>query len=113
MKKLISLVLTIILVLSVSIVAFADDTTPSKGYFSNSGLSKEEILEKKMERIDEMVKEGTLTEEKAAEYKKFIKERLETCEYPGQNRGTGKGMRLGFGRGKGTGRGLGRGPCCQ
>lgn len=65
-------------------------------------------LDKKKEILDQKVKDGTITQERAEEIYNTIKSNIENCDGTGQSKGTFKGLGLGLGRGNGLGQGLGR-----
>ncbi|AGB19577.1 alkyl sulfatase-like hydrolase [Thermoanaerobacterium thermosaccharolyticum] len=74
---------------------------------------KTALLKAKTDYVDQMVKSGTITEERAAEIKSLLKERIDACDGTGYG---GAGLGIGFGRsgmvgngyGKGHGLGIGR-----
>lgn len=111
MKKILG-VLSIVLVLGlVSTFAFAETTTPTKSTTQPSGVSIEEKeawfkekIESKKEQINEALKEGTITKEKAkiwndhfSDKEKFHKENgfMPACNGLGnRNHHGGKGGRM-------------------
>lgn len=66
---------------------------------------KREMLELKRERLNERVKDGTLTQEQADEFLATMEERKEYCN--GTQERMGKNMRAGFGGMMGNGQGNG------
>jgi|SRR5690554_4445156 len=66
---------------------------------------KREMLELKRERLNERVKDGTLTQEQADEFLATMEERQEYCN--GTQERMGKNMRAGFGGMMGNGQGNG------
>lgn len=79
---------------------------------------KKEILEIKQDILDEKVKNGTLTQERADEIIAALKENQENCDGTGsarvgQKMGAGFGGKNGGGMGKGQGSGLGFSGNCQ
>ncbi|MCX7884824.1 MAG: YckD family protein [Caloramator sp.] len=75
---------------------------------------KAEMLKNKKEILDQKVKDGTLTKEKADEILNAIKNNMASCDGTGSQRigqkyGIGFGRGQGRGLGNGVGRGLGRG----
>ncbi|SHJ77743.1 hypothetical protein [Paramaledivibacter caminithermalis] len=119
-KKLLTLTLGAALVLGSIGFAFAADdstvdtsTTFGRGngmMLYRSNLSVEELLKEKINIIDQMVREGKLTEEAGENYKKLITERMENCTTPGQNRDKNERLGIGFGRGRGFRQGLKENP---
>ncbi|QCX33288.1 DUF2680 domain-containing protein [Caloramator sp. E03] len=69
---------------------------------------KAEMLKSKKEILDERVKEGSLTQEKADEILNAIKNNMANCDGTGSQR---IGQKYGVGFGGGQGKGLGRGTC--
>ncbi|MCT4593475.1 MAG: hypothetical protein N4A57_04285 [Anaeromicrobium sp.] len=114
-KRIMSLVLGAILVVCSIGVAFAtqEDTQTNNGAMGQSGqnISVDELLKTKLDRIDELVKEGRFTKEKGEEYKKIITDRMNNCTNVGENRGKYERLGIGFGKGKGLGQGKGQRPC--
>lgn len=97
-KKLLVLTLSLGLLVLGASSAFADDTTYRNGHmFYDSGKTVEEIHALKIERIDQLVKDGTITAEKGEEYKKAIVERQSTCDSLGANRDDHERLGIGFG----------------
>lgn len=81
------------------------------GYSSRlylSGQSPEELLNTKIEIIDQMVKDGKITLEKAEELKAILTERMNNCDGLGSNRENNERLEIGFGRLGGVGQGRGR-----
>ncbi len=71
---------------------------------------KAEMLKQKKAILDQRVKDGTLTQERADEIYKAIEANQAICEGTGSARmGAGMGAGFGGGRGMGGGSGLGRG----
>jgi hypothetical protein len=96
--------------------AEVDNTTVSQTFARGNGLrmytnasSVEELLKQKVDLIDQMVKDGRLTEEAAENYKKLITERMENCTTIGENRNSNERLGIGFGRGMGLGNNQGQG----
>ncbi|WP_425447786.1 DUF2680 domain-containing protein [Dethiothermospora halolimnae] len=106
MKKVLSVSLLLVLVLSVGTVTFAAADGDAPDWFND-------MLEWRRDRIDEAVENGTITEEQA----EYWNERMEYMEeyhnengfdFPaGCHGGYGRGMGRGFGRGNGQGFGPG------
>lgn len=67
---------------------------------------KNALLKQKTDYIDQMVKNGVITEERAAELKSLIKERINACDGTGNG---GAGLGIGFGRNGMSGNGYGKG----
>lgn len=79
---------------------------------------KKEVLEIKKDILDEKVKNGTLTQERADEIMAALKENQENCDGTGsarvgQKMGAGFSGKNGVGMGKGQGSGLGFSGTCQ
>lgn len=120
-KKIVTLTLGAILVLGSIGVAFAADantdtettnTTFARGngmMLYASDLTVEELLNEKIDRIDQLVSDGSITEEQGEEYKTLITERMASCTVPGENRDSNERLGIGFGKGNGRGNGQGRG----
>ncbi|QXM06850.1 hypothetical protein [Crassaminicella indica] len=124
-KRIITLALGALLVVSSIGFSFAaeGDTQTRETYgrggmrLSTQNLSVDELVKVKLERIDELVKEGRFSKEKGEEYKKIITERMKDCSTVGENREKHERLGIGFGRGfgqgrgakDGSGRGMGRG----
>lgn len=112
-KKLLVLTLSLGLLLVGATSAFADDTATygnGNGHmFYQSDLTVEERLALKIERIDQLVADGTITAEKGQEYKLLMTERSATCDGLGTNRDDHERLGLGLGAGNGSGNGTGRG----
>ncbi len=96
--------------------AEATETTTNQDFTRGNGLrlystanSVEELLQEKLELIDQMVEDGKLTKEAGENYKAIITERMEDCETIGANRSTNDRLGIGFGRGMGLGNRQGRG----
>lgn len=68
---------------------------------------KSQMLEQKKAMLDQRVKDGKITQEKADEIYSLIKEKAENCD--GLGAGMGNGMRMGKRMGKGNGMGNGNG----
>ncbi|OPJ56293.1 DUF2680 domain-containing protein [Alkalithermobacter paradoxus] len=100
MKKMITFVLASLIVLSISVVSFADAKTETPEWFKD-------MINWKRERITEAVREGKITEERAKEMNERLDERIKYHEENGFNfpEDCGKGkrgfrkMNRGFGRG--------------
>lgn len=125
-KTILTLALAGILTVGGTVLAFADEATSTAGRrgcadgvtkvqeLIDNGVSFEDaklqMMDEKIAKIDEAVKNGTMTEEKANELKAQLKERTESCTTPGENRNNGEGgMGLGLGKGNGNGKGMGKG----
>lgn len=67
---------------------------------------KKAMLQERTDYIDQMVKDGILTEERAKEIKDLLKKRINACDGTGN---CGAGLGIGYGRGNGFGRGRGAG----
>ncbi|WP_434577539.1 alkyl sulfatase-like hydrolase [Thermoanaerobacterium thermosaccharolyticum] len=67
---------------------------------------KNALLKAKTDYVDQMVKSGTITEERAAEIKSLLKERIDACDGTGYG---GAGLGIGFGRSGMVGNGYDRG----
>ncbi|WP_434639640.1 alkyl sulfatase-like hydrolase [Thermoanaerobacterium thermosaccharolyticum] len=67
---------------------------------------KNALLKAKTDYVDQMVKSGTITEERAAEIKSLLKERIDACDGTGYG---GAGLGIGFGRSGMVGNGYGKG----
>lgn len=118
MKKMFFLAIALVTVMTLGSLggyAYAeDDIRPiyGAGYSSRlylSGQSPEELLKTKIEFIDQMVKDGKITSERAEELKNIITERMSSCDGLGSNREDNERLGIGFGRLGGTGQGRGRG----
>ncbi len=107
MKKTIVLSIVALLVLSISVISFAESKVDTPNWFK-------EMITWKKEQINEAVKEGNITKEEAQVYTQRI-ENMEKYheengfDFPngcrmGQNNGNG----LGRGAGSGCGNGFGR-----
>lgn len=111
-KKLLILTLSLGLLAIGATSAFADSTDVyGRGHMLfDSGKTVEEIQALKIERIDQLVKDGNLTAEEASKYKELIKERQATCDGLGTNRDDNERLGMGFGNGlkDGTGNATGR-----
>lgn len=83
---------------------------------------KQKMLEDKKEKINQKVKDGIITQEKADEFIKQLEENVKNCDPSnparlgqklnmrfGNGNGKGKGMGQGNGQGRGLGRGMGQG----
>lgn len=127
------LVLTLVGILTVggSVMAFADDTKVNSENnnaktkietLMEEGASFEEakstMLKSKLERVDEALKNRTITQERADEIKTEITERVGNCTTPGENKGEkpkyglNKNMKQngnGIGKGNGNKNGAGMG----
>ncbi|MEF9952752.1 MAG: hypothetical protein RR840_08190 [Clostridium sp.] len=68
---------------------------------------KAETLKLKKDRLDQMVKDGTITQDEANKMLQSIKEKQANCNGDGQNKGIGKGLGKGMGMGKGNCQGMG------
>lgn len=131
MKKIIVLTLISISLLGTAVV-FAD--SPAEIFASIKGVSTEEaytqrgngktfgrlaseegfldqfkkkVYDAKKEVIEQRVKDGKLTQEKAQEFLDAYESRMESCT--GTPARLGKGLGMGFGNGNGGGKGMGFG----
>lgn len=68
-----------------------------------------EMLEMKRDRLTARVKAGVMTQEKADEIMKTIRDRQESCDGTGAGQGTKRGQGAGFGFREGDGKGAGFG----
>ncbi len=88
----------------------AETVSAGKGMqLHQQGLTQEEALTSKMERIDELVEAGRFTSEQGEAFKEMMKERMGLCD--GTNdRDSKERMGVGFGRtaDKGEFKGLGQ-----
>lgn len=118
MKKMFFLAIALVAVMTLGSLggyAYAEsDVRPiyGAGYSSRlylSGQSPEELLKTKIELIEQMVKDGKITLERAEELKAIITERMSNCDGLGTNRENNERLGIGFGRLSGAGQGRGRG----
>lgn len=140
-RKMLALALAVVMALSVSVTGFAAAySTPAEAAAGVTGKTLEEVLaeratgktfgtiakdagkleefkdavlEIKKERLEELVKAGSITQADADEILAIIKERQAICDGTG-NAGGGLGLGMGRGTGRGAsgagaGRGAGRG----
>ncbi|SMP65639.1 hypothetical protein [Anoxynatronum buryatiense] len=102
MKKVLQVAAVSLLVVGLSAsMAFAD--TPGRGNANGAQLrdmtsSVEERLNFKLERIDELVNLGRLTEAQAVEFKALITERMENCTSDAIGQNVKDPLSIGFGR---------------
>lgn len=136
MKKVLTGILAVIMTLGMTVTGFAAAySTPAEAAAGVTGRSieevvsqrqdgqtygtianeagkleefKEAVLEIKEERLQELVKDGSITQSDADEILAVIKERQAICDGTG-NSGAGLGLGLGGGYGMGAGRGNGGG----
>jgi hypothetical protein len=95
-------VLTIISIVGVAGIVYAETQKPTAG-------NKTQMLEQKKAVLDQRVKDGKLTQEKADEIYNAIKSNQATCDGTGSAQ-IGKKYGVGFGMGQGAGKGMGK---CQ
>ncbi len=69
---------------------------------------KVQMLEQKKARLDQMVKDGTITQQRADEIYNAIKTNQESCDGTGSAK-IGRNNGIGLGKGQGSGCGMGRG----
>lgn len=122
-KSIITLTMAGMLAVGGSVLAFADDAYRYYcNYKGNSAIesimeeegvtfeaAKEIMLNNKVQRIDDLVEKGVLNSEEGENIKVELKENIENCDVPGENRQEGNGYGLGLGNGNGNGNGLGHG----
>lgn len=109
MKKIFTVVLTLVLISAFATVAFAQN-------LSDTDLEKHQqnMLELKEEWLDDLVAEGEINQKEADDFIDAREERIESGVCDGSGLGHGDGLFRGMGRGnaEGQGRGLGRGNGC-
>lgn len=107
-KSILVLLLSGVLTVGGTLVAFADDIserfncsenkTTGVQCLINEGMTveeaKEEMLNRKFERVDKAAEEGTITSERAEEIKNRMKSNSEACTTPGEGRANGEGYGL-------------------
>lgn len=102
MKNVLKVAAVSLLVVGLSAsMAFAD--TPGRGnanglQLQNSTYSVEERLAFKLDRIDELVELGRLTEAQAEEFKTLISQRMESCTGDAAGQQVNEPLAIGFGR---------------
>lgn len=84
----------------------AADETPAADVVCRFAGTVQERLEARLQRIDDLVKAGEITEERATEIRTIMEERAASCTEPGANRESNERLGIGFGRMSG-GRGCG------
>jgi len=100
MKKFVTVAAVSLLVVGLSAsMAFAD--TPARGnanglQLSGMGYSVDELLEFKLDRIDELVASGRLTVEQGDQFQAAIKARMDNCDGTGSQ--VNERLAIGFGR---------------
>ena len=100
MKKLVTVAAVSLLVVGLSAsMAFAD--TPARGnanglQLSGMGYTVDELLEVKLNRIDELVDIGRLTTEQGDQFKAAIRARMDNCDGTGSQ--VNERLAIGFGR---------------
>lgn len=109
MKKNILIVISVILLLAVSGVALAEGVLTD---------DQKDFLDQKTQRVEELVEDGKITQEKADTYLEGFEQRLleGTCQGDGANCGDGETCEFGLGADGeclGLGAGNGNGNCGQ
>ena len=114
MKKVLTLLAIGGMLVAGGSMAFAADApaaTEARGNgfaLHQQGLSPEEALAKKIQRIDDLVTAGKITPEQATAFKAAMTERMSNCDGT-KSRDTKERLGVGFGRleGKGMQKGMG------